>query len=342
MPWKGYICFGGTYGFNLFYPQKVSKSKIVPDVKLSGFRLFNKPVKIGGATEDDVLTRAIDETSEITLKHDQASFTFEFTALDYSGPERCDYAYKLEAFDNDWNYVGNQRTASYRYLPPGTYEFKVKATNQPNSWPSKYAHVTVTVIPPLWRTPLAYFGYAVIIGFAGWVIWYNRRRQLYLKKRVKSEKNKRRRERQLVHDKLTFFTEVSHEFKTPLTLIIGPLEEMMSKESEVSAGGKKLQMVHRNAHKLLSLINKLLDYRKIENGKMILSIAEIDLVPFIEDISLNFKELSNRPDIHFEFYTQEKSIPAWVDSEKIEMVLTNIVSEFFQIHRRGGCDQHYG
>ena len=327
---KGYIGFGGTYGFNLFYPQKVTNSKTVPDIKLSGFQLFNKPVKIGGDGEDDVLEKVIDETEQLTLQHDQASFTFEFTALDYSGPEKCEYAYKLEGVDADWNYVGNQRTASYRYLSPGTYEFKVKATNQSNVWPAKFAHVTVTVAPPLWRTPWAYFGYVVILVLAGWSIFSIRRRQLYLKKRVKSEKNKRRRERQLVHDKLAFFTEVSHEFKTPLTLIIGPLEEMMSRESNNTPNSKKLHMVHRNAHKLLTLINKLLDYRKIESGKMMLTIREIDIVPFMEDIFINFKELSNRPNVHFEFYTQEKSIYAWVDPEKIEMVLTNIVSNSFK------------
>ncbi len=327
---KGYIGFGGTYGFNLFYPQKVTNSKTVPDIKLSGFQLFNKPVKIGGDGEDDVLEKVIDETEQLTLQHDQASFTFEFTALDYSGPEKCEYAYKLEGVDADWNYVGNQRKASYRYLSPGTYEFKVKATNQSNVWPAKFAHVTVTVAPPLWRTPWAYFGYVVILALAGWSIFSIRRRQLYLKKRVKSEKNKRRRERQLVHDKLAFFTEVSHEFKTPLTLIIGPLEEMMSRESNNTPNSKKLHMVHRNAHKLLTLINKLLDYRKIESGKMMLTIREIDIVPFMEDIFINFKELSNRPNVQFEFYTQEKSIYAWVDPEKIEMVLTNIVSNSFK------------
>ncbi len=334
---KGYIGFGGTYGFNLFYPQKVTNSKIVPDIKLSGFRLFNKPVKIGGDTEDDILEKVIDETEHLTLRHDQASFTFEFTALDYSGPEKCEYAYKLEGVDADWNYIGNQRTASYRYLSPGTYEFKVKATNQSNTWPAKFAHVKVTVAPPLWRTPLAYVTYALILGLAGWSIFSIRKRQLYLKKRVKSERNKRRRERQVVHDKLAFFTEVSHEFKTPLTLIIGPLEEMMSKENNDTPNSKKLHMVHRNAHKLLTLINKLLDYRKIESGKMMLTIRQVDIVPFIEDIFINFKELSNRPNVHFEFYTEEKSIYTWIDPEKMEMVLTNIVSNSFKYIGEGNA-----
>ncbi|RAV98244.1 hybrid sensor histidine kinase/response regulator transcription factor [Pseudochryseolinea flava] len=335
--WKGYICFGGTYGFNLFYPQKVSNSKLVPDVKLSGFRLFNKPVKIGGTTEDDVLQKVIDETEEITLQHDQASFTFEFTALDYSAPQKCEYAYKLEGFDVDWNFVGNNRTASYRYLPPGNYEFKVKAANQPNSWPTKYAHVKINVQSPLWKTPLAYLAYGVVLIGGAWIVYANRRRQLYLKKRVKSEKNKRRRERQLVQDKLAFFTEVSHEFKTPLTLIIGPLEDMMSKENGESPSGKKLRMVHKNAHKLLSLINKLLDYRKIESGKMVLTLKQIDIVPFVEEIFVNFRELANRPNVHFEFYTEEKSIYTWVDPEKIEMVVTNIVSNSFKYIGEGNA-----
>jgi signal transduction histidine kinase/ligand-binding sensor domain-containing protein/DNA-binding response OmpR family regulator len=334
---KGYMCFGGAYGFNLFYPLQVIDKKTVPDIKLSAFQLFNKTVSIGGDGEDDVLDKVIDETSEIELKNNQASFTFQFTALDYVSPEKIEYAYKLENFDPDWIYVGDQRSASYRYIPPGTYEFKVRATSQNHSWPSKFAHVQITVQPPIWRTPLAYVIYFMIFGLVCFSIISIRKRQNYLKKRVKSERHKRRRERQLVHDKLAFFTEVSHEFKTPLTLIIGPLEEMMSRESGESAIGKKLRMVNKNAHKLLSLINKLLDYRKIESGKMVLTIREIDMVGFIEEIFVNFKELANRPNIRFEFYTQEKSLLTWFDPEKIEMVLTNIISNSFKYIGEGNA-----
>lgn len=326
-----YIAFAGAKGINLFYPDRIDHQTQPPRVMLSKLRLFNHPVKVGDVLEDEfTLSKVVDEVEWIELKHDQSVMTFEFAGLDYLYPEKIEYKYKLDGFDREWNRSSNVRSATYKYLPPGTYQFKVKAAFQDSPWPTEYASMKVTVLPPFWRTPLAYFVYSLV--FAGLLhgVYRIRKRQHFLRNRLLVEKNQRKQERQLVQDKLSFFTEVSHEFRTPLTLMIGPLEEILSSEGTATPLGKKLKMVYKNSFKLLNLINKLLDYRKIENGNLLLNVNESDIVAFVNEIFIGFRELADRRKIEFEFYTQEPEIITWFDQEKLEMVLTNVLSNSFK------------
>ncbi|MEO7992513.1 MAG: two-component regulator propeller domain-containing protein, partial [Chryseolinea sp.] len=332
----GYMCFGGTLGYTIFYPDQLKTILKKPQVMLSGLSLFNKPIKINESVEGNViLNQALSRTKEITLEHDQNVLTFEFVGLNYSYPEKNKYAYKLENLDDDWNFVGNQRTATYRYLKPGDYTFKVKASNIENSWSNDFAQVTIKIKSPLWQTPLAYIGYTMGIALISVFIYSLRKKQIVLRKRLKIEKSQRKYERQLVQQKLSFFTEISHEFKTPLTLMIGPLEEMLAKETSTTPMGRKLRMVNRNAHKLLSLINKLLDYRKIESGNVLLKVSEDNLVAFAEEIFITFKELANHKNINFHFHAEHAAIMTWFDKEKLEMVLNNLISNSFKYIGKG-------
>lgn len=337
--WQGgYMCFGGALGLNLFNPLKVDNNSKMPQVMISGFQLFNKRVEVGsGNTDAEVLGKVIDETEKITLNHDQSVVTFEFTALNYSAPEKNRYAYKLEGLDKDWSYVGDQRTATYRYLPTGEYEFRVKATSQENTWPDQYASVKLVILPPFWKTPWAYALYLLVTGCLCYVVISVRRKQDFLNRRLKIEKAQRKRERHLVQEKLSFFTEVSHEFRTPLTLMIGPLEEILTREGTFTPVGKKLKMVYRNAHKLLNLINKLLDYRKVETGNMLLKVREDNIVKFAEEIFITFKEMAIRKNIRFEFYAEQPVILTWFDKEKLEMVLNNVLSNSFKYIGQGNA-----
>lgn len=332
----GYMCFGGTMALNIFYPEQVVQNLKKPEVMLSGFQLFNKPVEVNSNNENDFsLDQVISQTKKITLRHDQSVFTFDFVAINYSYPEKNKYAYKLEGLDRDWNYVGNQRSATYRYLPAGSYTFKVKASNQDNNWSNDYTSIAVTVLPIFWRTPLAYLLYVLIVGGLCFAAVSVRSKQAALRKRLKIEKAQRKRERQMVQEKLSFFTEISHEFRTPLTLMIGPLEEMVTREGSYTPTGRKLKMVYRNAHKLLNLINKLLDYRKIESGNIVLKVKEDDIVAFVEEIYITFKELAHRKNINFNFHASEPSLMVWFDKEKLEMVVNNILSNSFKYIGKG-------
>lgn len=327
----GYMCFGGTLGYNIFYPDQVSERLKKPEIMITGLLLFNKPVEINDSTEGrPLLKQVISNTKELVLKHDQNVITFEFVGLNYSYPEKNKYAYKLEGLDPNWNFVANQRTATYRYLEPGEYIFKVKASNHENEWNDDFASIAIKIKAPFWKTPLAYLLYILAVSGISYFFFILRKKQLNLRKRLKIEKKQRKHERQLVQQKLSFFTEVSHEFRTPLTLMIGPLEEMLATEGNQTPTGRKLKMVSRNAHKLLNLINKLLDYRKIESGNILLKIKEEDIVAFVEEIYVTFKELADRKSIKFNFHSDQPSLMLWFDKEKLEMVLNNIISNSFK------------
>lgn len=332
----GYMCMGGTLGLNVFYPDQVRDNLKKPDIMLSGLSLFNKPVRINDSTEGNpVLKQVISRTKNILLKHNQNVLTFEFVGLNFSYPEKNIYAYKMEGFDEEWNYVGNQRSATYRYLKPGNYTFKVKASNIENFWSNDFASVSLEIKPPFWQTPLAYSIYILLASFISYGVFSFRKKQLSLRRRLKIEKSQRKHERQLVQQKLSFFTEISHEFKTPLTLMIGPLEEMLEKEVGVTSEGRKLRLVYRNAHKLLNLINKLLDYRKIESGNVLLKVTESNIVPFVEEVYIAFKELANHKNIKFNFHAELPVILLWFDKQKMEMVLNNIISNSFKYIGKG-------
>lgn len=330
----GYMCFGGSEGLNVVYPDQVKDVAQKPKAIITGLQLFNRVVSVRDTVDGKIiLKQVINAAKEIELNHDQSVITFEFIGLNYSYPEKVNYAYKLEGLDTKWNYVGRQRSATYRYLKPRTYEFKVKVFNREdagNDDYSDYASVAVVINPPFFRTPLAYTLYVIMVIILGLIGYRVGSKQLSLRKRLKLEKAQRKHEQQLAMDKLTFFTEISHEFRTPLTLIIGPIEEMLSLENKHSPQARKLQMIHRSAEKLLNLINKLLDYRRIESGHVILQVRETDIIPFIREIYESFKDTASKKHITYDFYTTVPAIKVWFDSEKMEMVLTNMLSNSFK------------
>ena len=327
----GYMCFGGTQGLNIFYPEQMDEEPKKPAIMITGLQLFNKPISLKDSVDGKpILTQVINKTKAITLNYDQAVITIDFVGLNYSHPEKNNYAYKLSGLDDAWNFVGHQRSATYRYLKPGEYVFKVKASNRENSWGDESATLVITITPPFWQTPIAYLLYCVVFVVSTVVIFRFSKKQISLRHRLKMEKAQRKQDRRLAMEKLAFFTEISHEFRTPLTLITGPLEEMLAKEAPDSPNERKLKMVHRNANKLLVLINKLLDYRKIESGNVILKVREEDIIPFVEEIFSMFKDLAVKRNINFSFYSDLPSIDVWFDKEKLEMVLTNIISNSFK------------
>jgi signal transduction histidine kinase/ligand-binding sensor domain-containing protein/DNA-binding response OmpR family regulator len=332
----GYMCFGGNDGLNVFYPGQVEDIDVRPKVIITGLQLFNRPVSLSDTVDGKpIFKQAVNKTSEISLAHDQSVIAFEFIGLNYSFPEKINYAYKLVGLDNSWNFVGGQRSATYRYLTPGKYEFRVKASSRPHSWSEEYSSLLVTINPPRWRTPGAYSAYLCMALVLGFVVYRISRKQISLRRRLRIEKAQRKHERRMAAEKLTFFTEISHEFRTPLTLIMGPIVDMLSKEDSQSMNTRKLQMVHRNANKLLNLINKLIDYRKIETGNVLLKVTEADIIPFMKEIFESFQGLAAEKNISYRFHTDVPAINAWFDHERLEMVVSNLLSNAFKYIGKG-------
>ena len=324
----GYMYFGGVKGFNLFHPDSIRGNSNPPPVVFTDFRLMNKDVPIG--TGDSPLQKHINETRRIVLAHHQSVFTIEFAALNFTSHDKNQYAYMMEGFDDDWNYVGNQRTATYTNLDPGSYVFKLMASNNDGVWNEQPLSIEFEILPPWWRTGWAYMGYAVVmiavlLGFRNYLV-----RQQKLKNALIMKDVERKKIEELNQLKLKFYTNISHEFRTPLTLIFGPLEKLMELFRENEAVYNYLNLMRRNTLRLSRLINQIMDFRKIETGNMKLKISEADIVTFVRDVKKHFDSYAKDRDINFEFETTVEELNVKLDYEKMDMVLYNLLSNAFK------------
>jgi signal transduction histidine kinase/ligand-binding sensor domain-containing protein/DNA-binding response OmpR family regulator len=326
----GEIFFGGLEGFNYFNPANLKKNNNVPSILITDLKISNQSVSPsnGGPIKENISI-----AKEINLDYKQ-NFALSFVGLNYTSPEQNQYAYKLEGFDKDWNYVGNTSTASYTNLDPGVYTFRVKASNNDGIWNNDGASIKIYVHPPFWRTSYAYLLYAcLVIGLAFYV---RHRSMLKLKRRflLEQEQNEAERVRELDRLKIKFLTNLSHEFRTPISLILGPVDTLLSQQNEKTHG--QLQMIKRNARRLLNLVNQLLDFRKMEEQELKLVESEGELVSFVKETSESFKDLSERKKIDFSFESNIHQLHTRFDHDKIERIIFNVLSNAFKFTLEGG------
>lgn len=327
------LYFGGVNGFNVFHPDRIKENKQPPRVFITDFNLFNKPVDIGG--EDSPLGSHIMFTHDITLPYGSV-FSFRFTAINFISTAKNQYRYRLEGFD-DWNDVGDQRMATYTNISPGRYTFRVIASNNDGIWNEEGAFVNITILPPFWRTTWAYLLYTLaFLTLMYFIFKYVLNRQRYQHDLMIKDLEKARIE-ELNQMKLRFFTNIAHEFRTPLTLILGPLDKIMSSYLDVDTPLKKqLTIMGRNAGRLLRLINELMDFRKIEMGKIKLKIVNADLIAFLHDVKAVFDDHAEQHQINYVFHSDREVLETWFDKEKIEKVIYNILSNAFKFTPDGG------
>ncbi|WP_348800102.1 hybrid sensor histidine kinase/response regulator transcription factor [Flavobacterium adhaerens] len=328
---NGIIYFGNLEGINYFDPNQMSKSTKQPLLYFNDLKIFNTSVVPRG--ENSPLSKAISETKKITLNHDQSVFTIEYIGINYSYPGKNEYAYYLEGFDESWNYVGNVRTATYTNLAPGDYVFKVKSANRGGVWSEKPLELEITVLAPWWKTDLAYLIYWVIFGLATYytIVYYQNR--FKAKQAISFEREKRIQIEKLNNKKLQFFTNISHEFRTPLTLIINPLEDLLKNNSydlkqEVL---DKLNVIHKSSDRLSRLINELMDFRKLQFNQVQLQVQEIDVISFTKDILSHFDEEATFRKIELTFSSPLEKLLDWVDPKMLEKIIFNIVSNAFKV-----------
>jgi signal transduction histidine kinase/ligand-binding sensor domain-containing protein/DNA-binding response OmpR family regulator len=338
----GEIFFGGADGLNYFNPAHLKKNKNVPTVLFTDLRIANNSV---AASDDSPIKEHISVAKEIVLNYKQ-NFALSFVSLNYTAPQENKYAYKLEGFDKDWIYSGTSKTASYTNLDPGEYVFRVKASNNDGVWSASAASIKIHVEPPFWLTIYAYiFYFLAIVGF----LFYIRYRGIQkLKARFALEQERIQAEQKLEHErkhaerireldrlKITFLTNLSHEFRTPISLISGPVDQLLSQEKN-GRSSDQLQMIKRNARRLLNLVNQLLDFRKMEEHELKLHVSKGEIVSFIKDVSDSFKDLSGRKKIDFAFNSQVDKLYTVFDSDKIERILFNLLSNAFKFTLEGG------
>jgi len=319
-----FMVFGGTEGYNIFYPAEVRQNMFQPKVLITGLQLFGK--EVGVRQKDNILSEVINESTQITLNPSQSVFSIQYVALNYAYAEKSEFAYKLEGLDKSWNYVKKQKSVTYRYLPAGDYTFKVKATNQDGIWFEECATLKIRILPPWYRTWWAIFIYFAIISTLIFYYFRYRSNQARLKYEVKIAQMSAEKEKELNERKLSFFTNISHEFRTPLTLIINPVKELLFTPGEKINDISNLNIVYRNARRLLSLVDQLLLFRKADTESDKLKIVRLNIVNLCREVFLCFSYQAKSKNILFEFVCDTDDIEVFADREKIEIVLFNLIS----------------
>ncbi|PXY46928.1 hybrid sensor histidine kinase/response regulator transcription factor [Flavobacterium hydrophilum] len=325
---NGDLYFGSYEGVNYFNPNEIKKTEKAPSLYFSDFKLFNQSAK---PNEDfSPLHKVISQTKEITLNYTQSVFTIEYVGINYNYSKKNQYAYYLEGFEKDWNYVGNNRTATYTNLAPGNYVFKVKSANADGSWSTDQLELKIKILPPWWKTIWAYLIYASILVFL--ILYLNKiyQNRFKAKQAIILEREKTIQLEKLNNQKLQFFTNISHEFRTPLTLIINPLEDILRSRNISREIHHKLKIVHKSSDRLSRLINELMDFNKLEFNKISLQAKKIEVIAFINEIIGYFNEEATARNIIIDFEPSIDELEDWLDPKMLEKIIFNIISNAFK------------
>jgi signal transduction histidine kinase/ligand-binding sensor domain-containing protein/CheY-like chemotaxis protein/AraC-like DNA-binding protein len=335
---EGNLLFGGSNGYNVIHPGSVTTNPLQPNVVISDFRINNESIETGKEFNGRVvLPDPVYTSQRIEVEYFESTILFEFAALDFAAPEKIRYAYTLEGFDKGWSYTdAGRRFASYTNLPDGKYSFRVRATNNDGVWGTTERTISVVVHPPWWKTSYAFVLYVVI----GFLLLYAFRKLILLRANfrheIRLERVRSDNIEKLNKAKLQFFTNISHEFRTPLTLILGPVQNLIDSGSGGRYVRDQLHTIHNNAQRLLRLINQLLDFRKAESGNLQIHASEGNLVRFAREIKLSFDGLAGQMKINFTLQSSSNVINVYFDPDHFEKILFNLLSNAFKHTPEGG------
>ena len=326
------IIIGSTAGLNYFNPNRISQSSYKPAVVLTDFLIFNNSVK---AEANSILSKNIFNTDEVTLSHKQNVFSFQFSALDYNNPASIKYAYKMEGFDKGWIQSGTRRFITYTNLNPGKYTFKVKSTNSDGIWNSNETSLAVIITPPWWQTGWAILLYFIVFVLGVWAIFKFQNYRTKLQHELKFRELESYHLREIEQMKSRFFANLSHEFRTPLMLIKGPLEELLRGRIKENLTDY-YKMLLRNTEKLQQLIDQLLELSQLESESIPLKKEAYDVVILLRSISNAFIPLADQKNIKFNFNSNMESAFALLDKDKFEKIVNNLLSNAFKFTDVGG------
>ncbi|OCX51813.1 hypothetical protein BEL04_17530 [Mucilaginibacter sp. PPCGB 2223] len=331
------LYLGGNNGFNIFCPDSIKSSPGVPKVVLTELQVLNKPVNVKDTVNGRVLLqKPLYMTPAINLHYPDKSIAIEFAGLHYANPSGVKYAYMLQGFDKDWIYAdASSRIATYSNLSRGNYVFRVKASNSDGVWNPVAATLQITVLPPWWASTWAFIGYALFITGLLYIFYAYSLRYERLKNKLSYEQLLHEKELEMRQSKIEFFTNISHEIKTPLSLILAPIERLVSEVRDPHTTSQ-LQTMKNSGDRLLKLINQLLDIRRFETGNDKLRLQQGDLVSFVKRIADSFEPLSAQKHIQLRYDTRIEAMVSSFDPDKIEKVLYNLLSNAFKFTPQGG------
>jgi len=345
---RGELIFGGGHGFNIFDPLSIQPNPNKFELIFTDFQLFNKSISANQPVDGHIiLSKAISATNSITLHHSENVFTIEFAALNFFNPNKVKYQYMLEGFDKGWLTADNTaRKATYTNLDGGDYTFKVRASNSDGVWNTGNIALKIKVLPPFWKSPWAYVFYVLFIAGVLFLIRHRGIQKIRKQFAVEQEKKEiqliieqERQEIERMHEidklKTKFLTNVSHEFRTPLSLIMAPVDKMLHHSADPDQK-QQLNMIRKNARRLLNLVNQLLDFRKMEVHELKLHTRPGDIVKFTKEITLSFSDIADEKNIGFVFDSEIETLYTSFDHDKIERILFNLLSNAFKFTPSGG------
>lgn len=325
---EGKLLFGSNYGLVVISPEKiVNNSAATPQIAFTSLRVNGIAMRPGDV--DSPLDRALVYADKVELKYFQNSFALDFSTFDYSGASGTKYTYKLDNYDKDWSIPSSLNFAAYKNLAPGIYTLHVKACNGSGIWDDKEAVLKIVVSPPFWKTTWAFLLYAILIGIA---LYFSYR----LMRDINTLRNRVQVEKQLTEYKLVFFTNISHEFRTPLTLIQGALEKMQRGGKVSKEMAYSLKIMDKSTQRMLRLINQLLEFRKMQNNKLALSLEETDVMAFLHEIFLSFNDAAESKNMDFKFLPSMASYKMFIDKGNLDKVTYNLLSNAFKYTPSGG------
>ena len=336
----GALLFGGVNGFNISYPDQIQIDTLPPVLVITDFLLSGQSVKVGERYNDRIILNSdISFTEEIELKYNQNNFSFVFAGIHYLAPSKNLYRYKLNGFDVDWTKSNSlNRIAKYTNIPPGEYQFMLEGSNLSGVWTNKPLIITVTVYPPIWATWYAYLFYLLVVV----VIFIKYRKYLIKRQNQENEvmlaKLEKKRTKELMDMKVNFFTNISHEFRTPLTLILSPLQSFLS-DKKVPDEIKKntaIQTIEHNANILLKLINHLLNVSKHDQQKLEVQLKNKNFPNFINEVIHQFDFIAQSNNIALSFTSSSNEINIWFDPFLMEQIIYNLISNAFKYTPQGG------
>ena len=323
-----FIFMGGIKGFNYFLPSKIEESQIIPDILID---------KISGQNQDTpyyqglVISPNSKSFPNIVLEHNQNFFDIELTALTYINAEKCQYAYKLNNFDQEWQTISNRRIISFTNVPKGSYSLWLKWSNSDGIWNNPVHAIDIKIKPVFWQSNTAFAIYFILSFLFLLFVWSYFNKQYKLRQNILFQKH----EEEIHQNRLTFFTNIAHEFQTPLTLIVGPVQKLVEVENLGEKSKKLISMIQRNSSRLLFLTQQLLEFRKAEYDYLEVSVRQFDLVSLIEQIAELFDEWALDKNIayHLELPT---NLIGWYDKDKIEKIIFNLLSNAFKFTPNNG------
>lgn len=331
------LYLGTSEGINFFDFNNIPLNTNLPKIIFHDLKIGNKKIAVA---KEGPLKKSIQYSDTILLNHNQSSFSIDFVGVNMTRGEKNNYAYMLEGLDHDWNYVDQQRTATFTNIKPGKYVFKLKAANNDGIWTKASKDIFIRVQPPYWATIGAKICYFIIICGLGFYIFSLIKLRVRERRKAEVERNQRKQTEELHAKKIQFFTNISHEFRTPLTLMLNPLESLLSAPDVMSLPDDvraKHRIIHRNTKRMKRLIDELMDFRKMQFGKIQLHVKEIDLLSVVKNVSSYYEEEALYRNINLDFAHEEMNQTlVWADPSMLEKIIFNLLSNAFKATKESG------